>query len=129
MERSLESGGETTAADKDSGAQAPKAKRRRKRRGERTLEVVHKCLSAHLRLGARACKEEPQPPSAPGTYYRRVNTVDGSIEYVKVKYQVSRPVRPELPPSHYIQLLFYITVILECPAVYLVPVLYSSELI
>ena len=129
MGRGLESGGETAAADEDSGAQAPKAKRRRKRRGERTLEVVHERLSARLRLGTRACKEEPQPPSAPGTHYRRVNTVDGSIEYVKVKYQVSGPIRPELPPSHYIQLLFYITVILECPAVYLVPVLYNSKLI
>ena len=91
MEGGLESGGKTAAADNDSRAQAAKAKSRKKWQGERTLETVRELLSARLRLGARACREEPPPPSSPGTFYRRVNTVDGSIEYVKVKSQVSRP--------------------------------------
>ena len=91
MEGGLESGGDTTAADKDPRVHAAKAKGRKKGRGERALETMRELFSSRLKFGARAVREEPTPPSSPGTYLRSVNTVDGSIEYVKVKSQVSRP--------------------------------------
>ena len=91
MEGGLESGNDTTAADKDSRVQAAKAKGKKKGRGVRALKTVCEMFSTHLKFGARAGREEPTPPSSPGTYLCSVNTVDGSIEYVKVKSQVSRP--------------------------------------
>ena len=91
MEGGLESGGNTTAADKDPRVRTAKAQGRKKGRGERALETMRELFSARLKLGARSGREEPTPPSSPGTYLRSVNTVDGSIEYVKVKSQVSRP--------------------------------------
>ena len=81
------------------------AKGKNRGRGSSVLKSVFKTMAARLKGGVRTCKEEPLPPTTPGTYCRTVSSVDGSIEYVKVGSQVSNPARTTtfcmigLPPS------------------------------
>ena len=91
IEGDLESGDDTSIVDKDSRVQDTNAKGKRRGRGARALKTMCKMFSTPLKLGARTGGEEPTPPSAPGTYTRTVSSIDGSIEYVKVGSQVSRP--------------------------------------
>ena len=55
------------------------------------LKSMFKTVAARLTGGVRTCKEEPLPPTTPGSYLRTVSSIDGSIEYVKVGSQVSNP--------------------------------------
>ena len=70
----------------------PAAKGKNKGRGGcRALKSMFKCVTSHLTRGGRACREEPLPPTNPGSHCRTVNCIDGSIEYVKVGSQVGNP--------------------------------------
>ena len=96
--------------------QAPKPKGKKKGRGTHALKSMFGTFAARLKFGVRTCREEPTPPTSPGTYHRTVSSIDGSIEYVKVGSQVNNPAQVttlcmiELPLSHSIRFLFYITV-------------------
>ena len=72
-----------------------KSKTRGRGRGK-TLKTMFKTMASHLRRGMRSDKEEPLPPTAPGTYSRTVSCIDGSIEYVKVGSQVINPAQCNL---------------------------------
>ena len=61
--------------------QAPKTKGKNGGRGARALKSMFETVAARLKAGVRTCREEPIPPTAPGTYLRTVSTIDGSIEY------------------------------------------------
>ena len=57
----------------------------------KSLKTMFRFVTSHLGLarGGRAAREEPLPPTAPGTHLRTVSSIDGSIEYVKVYPKVS----------------------------------------
>ena len=57
----------------------------------KSLKTMIRFVTSHLGLarGGRAGREEPLPPTAPGTHSRTVSSIDGSIEYVKVGPKVS----------------------------------------
>ena len=68
------------------------AKGKNKGRGSyKALKSMFKCVTSHLARGGWADKEEPLPPTAPGSHRRTVSSINGSIEYVKVGSQVSSP--------------------------------------
>ena len=76
---------------------APKTKGKNRGRGARALKSMFETVAARLKAGVRTCREEPIPPTAPGTYHRTVSTIDGSIEYVKVGSQVNSPAQTTTP--------------------------------
>ena len=73
--------------------QGHKTKGKNRGRGASALKSMFETVAARLKGGVRTCREEPIPPTAPGTHIRTVSTIDGSIEYVKVGSHVNNPAR------------------------------------
>ena len=57
----------------------------------KSLKTMFRFVTSHLGLarGGRAGREEPLPPTSPGTHLKTVSSIDGSIKYVKVDPKVS----------------------------------------
>ena len=71
----------------------PASKGKGKGKGKcKSMKTMFRFMTSHLGLarGGRAGREEPLPPTAPGTHLRTVSSIDGSIEYVKVYPKVSK---------------------------------------
>ena len=57
----------------------------------KSLKTMFRFVTSHLgqARGGRAGREEPLPPTSPGTHLKTVSSIDGSIKYVKVDPKVS----------------------------------------
>ena len=85
---------ESSSSDSDVIDDAPKTgqvktKARKKCRVKKVIAALRDFFRPGPRFGMLANREEPLPPSAPGTHTRRVNTVDGTVSYYKAVAPVS----------------------------------------
>ena len=85
---------ESSSSDSDVIDDAPKTgqvktKARKKCRVKKVIAAFRDFFRPGPRFGMLANREEPLPPSAPGTHTRWVNTVDGTVSYYKAVAPVS----------------------------------------
>ena len=85
---------ESSSSDSDVIDDTPKkgqveTKARKKCRVKKVIAAFRDFFRPGPRFGMLANREEPPPPSAPGTHTRRVNTVDGTVSYYKAVALVS----------------------------------------
>ena len=66
-----------------------KAKAKKKCRVKKVLAAFQNLFAPRPRFRMLANRVEPLPPTTPGTYTRWVNTVDGTVSYIKTKALVS----------------------------------------
>ena len=90
-----------------------KAKGKKKCRAKKVLAAFRNLFTPRPRLGMMANRVEQLPPTTPGNYTRWVNTVDGTISYIKTKPLVS------MPAEKLAAIKFTVTVPHNCLSTYL----------